>query len=364
MIWRMLILGISLIAAKASHAADIFVDDPSNQVPFIYVVGRLELGDENKFINIALRHSQAIVVFNSDGGNLRAGLEIGRAIRLKRYATLVTPNQICASACALAWLAGTPRGLTIGALIGFHAASDQDRNVVASGNALIGAYLTNLGLSDSAIVYVTQAAPSDMAWLTPESAGRSGIEVRLINPNSADSSTRVPPAGSAPRPPSRPETPTVSLHQSAVGFLGRHFQAFNRDINSVSAYISSVYAERVFYFGNERQRHEIIANNHNFMVRWPVRTYVVRPNETIIECPPTGIFCFIIAVVDWSATSFERRITSTGASRIEMTIDMSGTAPRIVRENGTVLTRSVARHQSPTPPPSSVAPTLLQGSRP
>jgi hypothetical protein len=46
----------------------------------IFVVGDLTLGDENKFINVALNSANAIVAFQSPGGNLIAGIEIGKAI--------------------------------------------------------------------------------------------------------------------------------------------------------------------------------------------------------------------------------------------------------------------------------------------
>jgi hypothetical protein len=68
----------------------------------IQVVGDLALGDEKKFVDVALSSADAVVVFHSPGGNLFAGMEIGRAIRLKGFSTLVPDNMLCASACACA----------------------------------------------------------------------------------------------------------------------------------------------------------------------------------------------------------------------------------------------------------------------
>lgn len=61
-------------------------------------------------------------MFNSEGGNLMAGLEIGRAIRLKGFDTLVPDKMYCASACALAWLGGKTRWAGPGDHSTFHAA--------------------------------------------------------------------------------------------------------------------------------------------------------------------------------------------------------------------------------------------------
>src|ERR687885_212503 len=73
----------------------------------------------------------------------------------------------CASACALAWLGGTPRVMVQGSAVGFHAAYTVEGGQAATsgaGNALIGAYLAGLGLRDRAIVYITMARPDQMTW--------------------------------------------------------------------------------------------------------------------------------------------------------------------------------------------------------
>jgi hypothetical protein len=62
---------------------------------------------------------------------LVAGIDIGKAIRLKDFETAVVSNKnsktICASACALAWLGGTRRFMSATARIGFHAAYEIAR---------------------------------------------------------------------------------------------------------------------------------------------------------------------------------------------------------------------------------------------
>src|SRR6476660_6481577 len=78
----------------------------------ILVVGQLSFGDEKQFVNAALNSENAIVVFQSPGGNLFAGIEIGKAIHLKGFSTIVPDGVQCASACALAWLGGRTRFLS------------------------------------------------------------------------------------------------------------------------------------------------------------------------------------------------------------------------------------------------------------
>ena len=62
----------------------------------IAVSGELIHGDETKFIEVAIKSADALVVFHSVGGNLVAGIEIGKAIRLKGFSTLAPDNMYCA----------------------------------------------------------------------------------------------------------------------------------------------------------------------------------------------------------------------------------------------------------------------------
>jgi hypothetical protein len=178
-----LILGFA--AALPAAAAEFTKRPPQNGKPdLIAVVGDLELGDEDKFADAARYSSDAMVLFQSRGGNLIAAIEIGRTIRRKGFSTLVPDKMQCASACALAWLGGRTRYMSASAHVGFHAVytDKSGRPMVSSaGNALVGAYLNELGLSSSAIIYITSAAPTQMQWLSLADAQQAGIDVKLLS---------------------------------------------------------------------------------------------------------------------------------------------------------------------------------------
>lgn len=172
----------------------------------ITIEGELQFGDEKKFIEQALRVQEGVVLLGSNGGNLHAGINIGKAIRLKGLATYVPEDTRCASACAIAWLAGTPRFMSARAKVGFHAAymiEDGEAEVSGPANAIVGAYLSTLGLSDRAITYITGAPPQGMRWLSFEDASKVGIEVKPFELQEAQSS----PSQRKPRT----EAPTASL---------------------------------------------------------------------------------------------------------------------------------------------------------
>ena len=176
-VWAALLaLSNSSLAASISLAP--LDNDPAHAR--VAVDGRFEAGDEIKFRTEVGRLTKAVVVFNSDGGILQAGIEIGKTIRLKSFATAVLDGSRCASSCAFAWLGGSPRFMQRGAQIGFHAAyinREGRPSESGVGNALVGSYLTQIGLPETAVIYVTKAAPTQLTFLTLQDAQRIGIEV-------------------------------------------------------------------------------------------------------------------------------------------------------------------------------------------
>jgi hypothetical protein len=179
-------LFVCLCLSQPAESAE-FKKSPTKAggLDFIEVVGDLAVGDEKKFVDVAISSADAVVVFHSRGGSLFAGMEIGRAIRLKGFSTLVPDNMLCASACALAWLGGRVRLMSDTARVGFHAAYTDDNNgqanVSSAGNAVVGAYLNQLGLPTSAIIYITDSPPNGIQWLSFADAQRVSIDVKLLN---------------------------------------------------------------------------------------------------------------------------------------------------------------------------------------
>lgn len=184
-------------------------------VRFVMLSGEIVPGDERKFQQIAVADDAAIVLLDSRGGSLVPALEIGKAIRIRGYATYVPGDAICVSSCALIWVAGNRRYVSSTGRIGFHASYKQvgDQAVeTGMGNALVGHYLTLLNLPERAVLFATKASPYTISWLDVTKPGDNGIEFEMFG---------KPPAREAtlPETPSPTiETPTVqpSPPQSAV----------------------------------------------------------------------------------------------------------------------------------------------------
>ena len=176
-------------AAGAAGAATIdvrTVDGDGGGTAYIFLEGEINYGDEAAFIDAALRVPKGFVVLSSPGGNVHAAIEIGKAVRLKGYRTAVLDGETCASACGLIWLGGNTRFMARNAQVGFHAVSlsnDPKRLADSVGNALVGAYLSQINMPTDAIAYITRAQPDDMRWLTVEDAREVGIEVSAVAPD-------------------------------------------------------------------------------------------------------------------------------------------------------------------------------------
>jgi hypothetical protein len=164
-------------APTAASAANIWAKPiECNSRPGCFLIaiqGSISLGDEKKFDDVIRANGvkMAVVGLDSLGGNPLAAYAIGHTIRERGYTTYVPGSATCASACAIIWVAATTRQADEKAKIGFHGVYVTDkrgRAVGASnyGNALIGSYLSQMGLSDLAIVYMTEAGPSEANWLS------------------------------------------------------------------------------------------------------------------------------------------------------------------------------------------------------
>jgi len=295
-------------------------DDPAHAL--VTVEGDLEAGDHNKFRAQVGRLTKAVVVFNSDGGNLLAGIEIGKTIRLKSFATVVLDGLRCASACAFAWLGGSPRFMERGARIGFHAAYVEDRGRAAEsgvGNALLGSYLTQIGLSEHAVVYITQAGPRQMTWLTLPDAKQIGIDVLPFETQTA-STTPQQPTQQTPAQPSPPETSNQAISNRAQLFVRELYSQFART-NTVE-WLRPLYAQQVMFYGKLISRDEVLSSLRLEIEKWPERNYRLQDRSINATCregrlgavepTPGPMECTVTGRMSWVGRSQARNAMAKG----------------------------------------------------
>ena len=227
---RYLAIVLMIIAAGMlqARAATITVTTSPKGVPIISIVGHLRDDDEKVFRDAITRFEDKeniIVALDSPGGDALA-VEIGDIIRRTGMATLVPSGKICASACALIWLAAPPghRYIGKGAYIGFHGAYDQSTGQPdALMNALFGAYLGHLNFSYDAIIWMLSARQLAMHKLTQETAKKYNIFSPDLENLSSGTTEPQPQHQPPPTPPRHPEP------QPPQQETKRPFQVVNAD---------------------------------------------------------------------------------------------------------------------------------------
>lgn len=173
----------ALFSATPTLAAE-FDLDTSGKIPDIEIFGTIEPGDFAKFQRITANQARLIVHLNSDGGALDDALKIGALIHDKKWITSAINGYPCNSACALIWLAGDKRFLTTSARVGFHAAyrlNGGKAEESGQANAMVGRYLTLLGLNTDTVVFATTAPPDRLAYITLRNAKSLGIDAIEIS---------------------------------------------------------------------------------------------------------------------------------------------------------------------------------------
>jgi hypothetical protein len=169
------------MSGLGARAAELTYAKPYATAGYISIKGEIEDWDRQKFSSLLTENPDArLVVLESPGGRLGPALEIGAIIRQRGMWTAALGE--CASACAYIWMAGKPLVVSADTELGFHSPynGQDDPSVSSVGNALVGAYLNQLGYPANVITYATSAKPDDMQWLTPRDAVLLGLDITYV----------------------------------------------------------------------------------------------------------------------------------------------------------------------------------------
>jgi hypothetical protein len=244
------------------------------------------------------------------------------------------------------WLPGAParhnHAMSHEAKIGFHAASlKENGQVTSAGNALVGAYLNQLGLPTAAVVYITEVPPDQIRWMTGAEAQAQGIEVKELDLSQAAIET----------PPPSPQTQSPQLEATtedkATRFLVGYFNGLSHDTNLAMKLISSTYASSVVYYSHPTDKAIIEREKLSFFLRWPEHKYVLEPSSLKATCIVDH--CEMIGIVFWQMHSSERNVRSDGASSIDFGLSLAGPSPTIVSESSKVISRGAQHDKGDRP---------------
>jgi hypothetical protein len=329
---HVLAIVVSLLAVQTARAASIEVKHLDAATALVLVEGDLELGDIEVFRSKVAALSKATVAFRSDGGSLLAGIRIGMLIRVKGFTTIVPDAAQCASACGVAWLGGVQRFLGAGSKVGFHAAYVQKAGMTTEsgpGNAVLGAYLDQIGLPEDAIVYITQASPNSMKWLNMEEAAQHGIEVALLPPPNA-----APP--SDPNAAAGREPPQTSLAGRATGLVQSLAARWSEPNAETLRALDELYVDKVFYHGKLTPRQAVLLDKRRFAERWPQRSYKVRPHSVTANCNAASETCRVQGIIDRELANPATNTKSQDVTNVDFSVTRSGEALKIAAETSSV----------------------------
>jgi hypothetical protein len=152
--------------------------------------------------------------------------------------------------------------MSITARVGFHAVyvdNGGQASVSSAGNALVGAYLNQLGLPASAIVYITSAPPEGMQWLSFVDAQHYGIDVHPFN-----LATR--PSGVLSN---SPDDSVSSKASSVKKEVYEFFSATNRSGDRSLSYLEGKYPDQVNYYGKVLPKASVLDDKRAFFRKWP-----------------------------------------------------------------------------------------------
>ena len=340
--WRRLIVPATalafilagLLAAKPAEAAQITVDT-SGDVTFVGFSGEIVTGDADAFEATAASltgPNPVVVALDSPGGRIIEGLDIGENVRKHGFATAVFNHARCASTCGLIWLAGKTRFIASQGGVGFHAAyvrdGEQNREAGAA-NAVVGGYLSRLGLTYEEIVFFTSAPPDGMQWLHIADWQRLGLAVSLLPDPTPAPSPVVAAALPAPNVGNTPERRAMAVVQSYYTLWSGPGMTMEQ--------LAQYYSDTVLFYGTPETRAKVMAGKAAFDQRWPQRRYTVNTNTLFAQCD-TGT-CSVSGVVAWDATSTARNERSSGAANfvVKLALNDSAIGGIILSENGAVL---------------------------
>lgn len=146
--------------------------------------------------------SQSTIVFNSPGGSVLGGIEMGRFIRKHRYDTelvidadeeylkteyetdfrTVAKNTVCASACTLAFMGGVSRSIEPGSRLGVHqfftgGGADGGESAAQVTITKLALYTDEMGVDRKILDFASMTGPQSMYWV-PDLLAR---ELRIDN---------------------------------------------------------------------------------------------------------------------------------------------------------------------------------------
>ena len=336
---------LTIWAANAAEISIVTGSEPTPEIgKIIQISGEITSGDDLRLIS-ALRDAppNTLIFLTSPGGLIQPAMAMGRIIRKAGANTIA--SGVCASACGLIWLAGSKRYTYADGQIGFHAAyTGNDATVTGTGNALIGAYVAELGFGENVIRYVTEKPPEDMQWLNEREANLLGIDVITLpkTNDAANSGSKVAGSTVIPELPEQSNDKTATENTSsnenrAAAFVAQIVDQHLGLPDRVLSYVYDNYADKVAYYGKRLTITEVVLDKQSYMERWPIRQTRIREQSVVSKCDSET--CFVSGIYDWAVSNPKLKKKSFGSATFGYGFALKP-AMIVIFEDGKVIERN------------------------
>lgn len=114
-----------------------------------------------------------------------------------------------------------------------------------------------------------------------------------------------------------------------------YLRQWSLDAEGAVQAVTDMYAPRIRFYGRTLDRVQLRREKLNHIRRWPIRSYVLRPDTVRVTC--TSARCLLAGVMDWRVQRGTR--VSQGASTFSQEF-LLAPQPKIVSESGRVLVRN------------------------
>jgi len=163
MLSRFFIAIIAFFAINLSaRAADIeWIVLDIDQMDAVSLNGALAEGDLQKLRDtVDRRHwkEHLLVMFHSDGGDIREAIKIGQYIRDNEFTTAINDESICYSACFFSFIGGKLRLIKPTGKLGVHSFYDKQ----GDSNTSLEKYTESMGISPETIQIAARTSPQSL----------------------------------------------------------------------------------------------------------------------------------------------------------------------------------------------------------
>jgi hypothetical protein len=185
-----LVVGAMALTISQASAMDYSWRVAGNQI-VVDASGDIEVDEGKHFIAWILQnHGQwngrkaTAIVFDSRGGVVSGGAEMGMIIDQFHMTTGVGHGGECASSCVLAWGAGAYKSAASDSKVGVHMSTEtKTGDASVDGTLFLINWLQKLKAPNSVIIGLMSTKPDDIHWLTEKEL--IAWNVKIVEPVSA-----------------------------------------------------------------------------------------------------------------------------------------------------------------------------------